>query len=103
MMNKSNTEFVQVTNPDGSISLIEKKKQTNLIDFIKKLEKIPPVAKKDSKEVITLGLFNGIEFKMYPIDDQYWGLRLTLEEIYPAIKENFRKLKEEYVEEFDCF
>lgn len=102
-MDESNIEFVQETNPNGSISLIEKKKQTNLLDFIKKLEKISPITKKDSKEIITLGLFNGIKFKMYVIKGQYWGLRITLEEIYPNIQRQFDRLCEEYIEEFDCF
>lgn len=108
-MTKEKYEFIQYTNPDGSTSLEPKKKQTSLFGenswshFLKQIEIIPPKVNKNKDKIISLGFFEGIEFRMYAIDGKYWCLRKTLEKIYPKIRAQFNILRREKVETFDCY
>ena len=72
-MPKTKSVPIQVSNPDGSISIISKK-QLSLSYFLDQLEK-----KRDSKNKIeTLGFFNNILINLYEIDGEKWILLTDL-------------------------
>lgn len=71
--------------------------------ILDKINEIPIKATDEDPDEIVLGLFCGIEFRLFKINNQYWLPRVFLEKFHSNIARQFRRLKNEIVEKFDRF